>query len=168
MILRSEEAQSCEMMICCGDLCAPFIIDILNKNFANKIHIVFGNNDGDQFLITKKSETINRQSDKFLMHGQFALDIRAGNKKIGVSHYPGIARNMAQSGNYDAVFFGHNHIASLEKIQNTLLVNPGAVMGWNPSDPDGQTPVSFLIYESGSNKISFYELSDEKIVAMKI
>src|SRR5437588_11169651 len=43
-----------DVLICCGDLCSPFVIDELAK-FGRDIHIVFGNNDADLYRITTKA-----------------------------------------------------------------------------------------------------------------
>ena len=44
-------------------------------------------------------------------------------------HYPHIARPRADSGDYDAVFYGHDHTVHIEHLGQTLLLNPGEVMG---------------------------------------
>ena len=41
----------------------------------------------------------------------------------------GGARDQALSGRYDLVCYGHDHEAHVERVGNTLLVNPGEVMG---------------------------------------
>ena len=47
------QIQEADKLICCGDLCSPFIIRDLGSGFSGTIHIVFGNNDGDLFRISK-------------------------------------------------------------------------------------------------------------------
>ncbi len=49
-----RHVRECEAMICCGDLCSPFVIDELANGFERDIHVVFGNNDADLFRITSK------------------------------------------------------------------------------------------------------------------
>jgi len=45
-----------DALICCGDLCSPFIIGLLAEGYtAGPLHIVFGNNDGDLFRITQNA-----------------------------------------------------------------------------------------------------------------
>jgi hypothetical protein len=45
-------ASDCEAMVCCGDLCSPFVIAQLAEGFEGALHVVFGNNDGDRFTIS--------------------------------------------------------------------------------------------------------------------
>ena len=40
-----SQLQDTEAMICCGDLCSPFIMKQLGEEYHHPIHIVFGNND---------------------------------------------------------------------------------------------------------------------------
>ena len=44
-----------DSVLCCGDLCSPFVLNLLAEGFTKDIHIVFGNNDGDTFRITKNA-----------------------------------------------------------------------------------------------------------------
>jgi hypothetical protein len=68
-----------EVLICCGDLCSPFVMDLLAR-FPGQIHIVFGNNDADLFRITRKS------SERVRVHGEFFETVLDG-KKIAVNHF---------------------------------------------------------------------------------
>ena len=54
--LALERASSCDVLLCCGDLCSPFVIHHLGKGFKGTIHIVFGNNDGDLYRMTQNSQ----------------------------------------------------------------------------------------------------------------
>ena len=45
--LAMPELQATEAMLCCGDLCSPFVIHLLGRAYSGPVHIVFGNNDGD-------------------------------------------------------------------------------------------------------------------------
>ncbi len=112
------------VLIFCGDFCAPFSLKQLADGFTGPIHVVWGNNDGDKWLLT----TIAQGCDNVTLHGEFA-EIEVAGQKIGVNHYPGLGRRLAESGAYDLVCYGHDHIAHIEQIEETLLVNPGEVMG---------------------------------------
>ena len=54
-----EQLQHTHALLCCGDLCSPFIINELGQNYSRDIHIVFGNNDGDLFRIAQNSRAIS-------------------------------------------------------------------------------------------------------------
>ncbi len=132
----------CDSVICCGDLCAPFMLDCYNRNCDLPFHVVFGNNDGDRFNMAQKAALINkdRHPGKLLhLHGEFLL-AQSEHKlsgippvvSIAVYHYPEMAAMVAATGKFNVVFYGHSHRASIEKINLTLLVNPGSVMGFIP------------------------------------
>jgi hypothetical protein len=56
-----------------------------------------------------------------------------GGRKLFMTHYPHLARGMACTGEFDAVFCGHSHVAQVECVVgargSTPLVNPGTVAG---------------------------------------
>jgi putative phosphoesterase len=85
---------------------------------------VWGNNDGDKWLLTRNANAAGNVT----LHGELA-ELELGGRRVAVNHYPHIARPLAESGDYDAVFYGHDHKAHMERIGDTLLLNPGEVMG---------------------------------------
>ena len=116
---------SADAIIHCGDLCAPFIVKKLGEGLPDKpIHIVWGNNDGDPFLISKVANNF----PEVQIHGQLAqLEIEG--VRIGVNHYPEIALDLARSGSYDLVCYGHDHTSHESMVGDCLLLNPGELMG---------------------------------------
>lgn len=123
-ILRQIGASGAEVLLFLGDFCAPFTLAQLAEGFSGPIHVVFGNNDGDTFLISK----VAARHPHVTLHGQLA-EIEVGGKKVGLNHYPDIARRLAESGAYDAVFSGHDHQRYVHQMGPTLWANPGEVMG---------------------------------------
>ncbi|KAA3648660.1 MAG: metallophosphoesterase [Chloroflexi bacterium] len=114
-----------DVVLHCGDLCAPFIAVKLGEGIGEKkAHVVYGNNDGDPRLLLLKAQ----EQGNVEIHGQFAeLDFEGF--KVAMNHYPEIARPIAMSGQYDLVCYGHDHTAHEEMLGDTLLLNPGEVMG---------------------------------------
>jgi putative phosphoesterase len=105
-----------------GDLCAPFMIDLLDE--AEKpVHAVFGNVD-DRHLTTKVSE----DADHVVLHGNEASLEKEG-VQIYVTHFPDIAELAAKSGEYDVVVHGHTHEQRQKQFGDTVLVNPGELLG---------------------------------------
>src|SRR5438067_9242716 len=84
-----------DVLICCGDLCSPFVIDELAK-FERDIHIVFGNNDADLYRITAKA--LKRPNCN--VHGEL-FQMVFGARRVAVNHFDYLARPMAKSGDYD-------------------------------------------------------------------
>ncbi|MBX4200646.1 metallophosphoesterase [Candidatus Parcubacteria bacterium] len=100
-----------EVMLHCGDICNQQTIDEATKNFKGEIYWVRGNGDHDLDLIPGK------------------MEIELGGKKMAWVHYPEIAKKLAESGTYDAVFYGHTHRPWEETIGKCRLVNPGELAG---------------------------------------
>lgn len=107
-----------------GDFCAPFTLAQIAEGFSGPIHAIFGNNDGDPFLLCR----IAAGFPHVTLHGQFA-ELELDNLKIAMNHYPDIARPLAASGQYHAVFSGHDHKRYQETIGRTVWANPGEIMG---------------------------------------
>ena len=131
--------RSPQALLFLGDFCAPFTLVQLARGYEGPIHAVFGNNDGDQFLLTSKAA----EHANFTLHGHLG-EISIGGRSIAINHYPDISERLAESGAYDAVFSGHNHLKQLEERGKTLWANPGEVMG-RFGEP------SFGIYDTESN-----------------
>jgi putative phosphoesterase len=120
-LLNGLEADA---LIFCGDFCAPFTLAQIGKGFEGPIHVVFGNNDGDQLLMSR----VASRFEHVTLHGQFA-DLEFDGRRVAVTHYPEIGRPLAQGGVYDLVCNGHSHERGVDETGKTLLVNPGEVMG---------------------------------------
>jgi putative phosphoesterase len=111
----------------CGDLCAPFVVKRLGVQLEGiPLHIVWGNNEGDKFMIAKVAANF----EDVYLHGELA-ELDLGGLRIAVNHYPRIAQGLARSGLYDLVCYGHDHTAHEEKINACMLLNPGEILGMN-------------------------------------
>ncbi len=135
-----------EVVIFCGDFCAPFTLKQLAEDFKGPIHVVWGNNDGDKWLLT----TIAMNVGNVTLYGEHAELVVAG-QKIAVNHYPTIGRRLAESGAYNLVCYGHDHLALIEQVGNTLLVNPGEVMGRFGK-------VTFAVYDTDHHEAKLVEI----------
>lgn len=113
-----------EALLFCGDFCAPFTLKMLANGFHGPIHVVFGNNDGDQLFLAR----VAAMAGNVALHGDFA-ELTLGGARIAVTHYPEIGRPLATSGQYDLVCHGHDHQYEVEQVEQTLRLNPGEVMG---------------------------------------
>lgn len=122
--LDKVRASGAEVLIFCGDFCAPFTLTQIAQGFPGPVHCVFGNNDGDPWLLTRNALAAGNVT----LHGQYA-ELALGGRRIAVNHYPEIARRIAESGQFDLVCYGHNHRCKVERVGETVLANPGEVMG---------------------------------------
>jgi uncharacterized protein len=122
--LEQIRTSGAEVLLHCGDLCAPFMVSRLAQGFAGPIHIIFGNNDGDGRLL----QTIASKHPQVTLHGIYA-EIEVARRQVALIHYPEPARRIAQSGQLDLVCYGHNHQRHHEQIGRCHLVNPGELLG---------------------------------------
>jgi putative phosphoesterase len=135
-----------DMLICCGDLCSPFVIDELAK-FPRDIHIVFGNNDADLYRITAKA----LKKTNCHIHGEL-FESNLDGKRFAANHFDYLARPMSKSGDYDVVCFGHNHELEISREGSCMLINPGPIMGAKFSSAKWEdTTPTFVIYDTASN-----------------
>lgn len=141
-LIQIRESRA-EMLLHCGDLCAPFVVKRLAEAFSGAIHIVFGNNDGDGRLL----QTVAAQYAHVQLHGIY-VELTFANRQIAMIHYPEPARRIAQSGQFDLVCYGHNHLQNFEQIGAGFLINPGEVMG-------GYGAASWGLYDCASHQFKF-------------
>lgn len=140
---------SCDTLLCCGDLCSPFVVHQLGRGFPRPIHIVFGNNDADLYRITANS----RAYPQISLHGELFQGEFAG-RRVLMNHFDFIARRFAPT--FDLICFGHNHTLEITRSGDTLLVNPGAVWG-AAIQPDGSwraVPPSAAFYDTETQEAS--------------
>ena len=100
-----------QLILHCGDISSQEMIDDAKKYFDGDIKFVKGNADHD------------------LPDLPAQLELEFGGKKIGFVHFPDGAKKMAQSGNFDIVFYGHTHRPWDEKIGDCHMINPGELAG---------------------------------------
>lgn len=134
-------------MLCCGDLCSPFVIPRLAQGFGGRIHIVFGNNDGDRYRITEQA----RSQRRVVLHGESA-ELRLGGRTFCINHFDHIGRSLAHGNTFDVVCFGHNHRLEVMRLERTLLINPGAIMGEVPRP----RTATFVLYSPRDERVGTY------------
>ncbi len=122
--LAQVQAAGAQELIFCGDFCAPFTLSQIGEGFAGPVHAVLGNNDGDPRLLQLNAQAAGNVT----LYGQYA-ELPLDGRLVAVNHYPEIARRLAESGQFDLVCYGHNHLAAVEQVGRGLLANPGEIMG---------------------------------------
>jgi putative phosphoesterase len=145
--LRAANDAGATMLLHCGDLCAPFMLDRLGRNFSGPVHVVFGNNDGDGRLL----QTIASKYPHMTLHGVYA-EIEAAGRFLAMIHYPEPARRIAQSGHFDLVVYGHNHLKQIDEVEKSsgakaILANPGELLGMNGAPTWG-------LYDTGASSFT--------------
>ncbi len=108
-----------------GDVISPFTAKLLVKS-GLKIHLVWGNNDGDK---VKLAEILAKGGGE--VHGEYAL-LTINNKRVFLTHYvpPQLLEGMLRSGACQVAIYGHTHKPEVKKVGGGLLLNPGEVCGY--------------------------------------
>ena len=127
LALSQIKEQGIQQALVLGDFCAPpTVLQLVQSEL--KCLCIFGNNDGDRARMKEIAATSN---GRVAFSQQEFDEYEIEDKKVFVTHYPEIAKSVADSGGFDAVFYGHDHQRYLEVLQNgTLLLNPGEIWGW--------------------------------------
>jgi hypothetical protein len=123
-----------KLVLHAGDYIAPFTAEHFKTLEAPMIG-VFGNNCAETALLKEVYSRIGVE-----IRGYFT-EIDADGVIIALFHgHRGQDNNKAESGGYDVVVRGHTHRAKIEKIDDTLNVNPGEACGYLT----GERTVAFL------------------------
>lgn len=150
MFFEQVKKYDVEKIIFLGDFAWAAIAGLLCAS-PIPVFAIWGNNDGDKTLITKFS----LGKDSNLEIGLDIFDtIELDSRKIFLSHYPMLAKSMARSWDFDAVFYGHNHEKHKESIEKCLVLNPweiGAYKTWI---------ASFAIYDTQTNEAEIIEIEN--------
>lgn len=133
------QAKGVQKAVFCGDFCSPIVAKFMGS-FGGEIHCVFGNGDGDRFMIARIA---NSECRNLVLHGESA-EIELDGRRIAINHYPLLGRALAHTGDYNAVFSGHTHIAHQEYVKECLWLNPGEIMAWKGD-------ATLALYETTSN-----------------
>lgn len=134
-----------------------FLWDFMNNGIAKllasapiPVYAIRGNNDGDKVAITKTALT--KWSNMEVWFDTFDI-IEIDNRKLFLTHYPMLAKPMAKSWDFDAVFYGHDHMANLDQINDCIIVNPWEISAHKTSKS------TFAIYDTKTNKAEIIELT---------
>ena len=136
-----ERFDRIDVLICCGDLCAPFVVGEMAERFDGPIHIVFGNVDGDRYRISQQAARYPNVE----IHGEFA-ELELGKKRCAVNHFDYLGLAMGGSGQYDVVCFGHSHKIEIARIKGTLVINPGEIYGLRSGSS------TFVVYDTKTDE----------------
>lgn len=102
--------ENVKLILHCGDIFSSETMQDAQKLFSGEMKFVKGNGDHGLDLPDK-------------------MELEFNGRKIAFTHFPDMAKKLAQSGKFDLVFYGHTHRAWDEKVGNTHMINPGELAG---------------------------------------
>ena len=117
-------SQKVHYILHAGDIISPFAAKAFSAVEGAKFIAVFGNNDGEKVILAKK---INQMGGQIFAEPYIG---EIGGKKIFMTHTPDVVEEVAGSGNYDLVIYGHTHKQDIRRVGKTLVVNPGESTDW--------------------------------------
>jgi len=115
-----------ETMIHCGDVCAPDTLKYLADNFTGEIWWTSGNVHGELDLMIDFQKKLSKLH--YVKDGSL-ISIPNVVLKIGITHYPDVAKKLAADNDLDFVFHGHTHQPWEAIVGNCKVVNPGTLAG---------------------------------------
>lgn len=140
-----------DVLICCGDLNSAQMLPHMARAFTGQIHVVAGNNDDElDIKRTIDSERLLKVYYHRLI-GRLTLDKR----RLAFTHKPKDAESLLEEG-FDIIFYGHTHVAKIEQVGKTWVVNPGDIQG-----RFGQAP-SYALYDTADGVPALQSLEDNR------
>lgn len=148
LFLKQVKQYQVKNIIFLGDFMNDGIAQVL-ANSEIPVISIWGNNDGDKVAITKTA--MSEKSNMTVGFDTYDF-LEIDNRKIFITHYPLLAKPMAKSGEFDAVFYGHDHQKNIDHIKWCIIVNPGEISAHKTGK------ATFAIYDTKTNKVKIIEL----------
>lgn len=151
--VKKLNEENVELVLHAGDYVAPFVVPKFKKLRAKLIG-VFGNNDGDRELLTKRFSAY----EGLEMRGNFA-EIVVDGLKIALLHgnEEELLMALINGESFDVVVHGHTHENEVYWRGKTLIVNPGEVCGYLT----GKSTVALL--DTNKREAKVIELFSENV-----
>ncbi len=150
LALREIEEKNAEQIIFLGDFINNGIAMFL-ANSSIPVFAVWGNNDGNKVAITKTSLT---DKSNLTISNNIYDFLEFDGRKIFITHFHDIVDSIAKSGDFDAVFYGHDHVKNKHIVGDCLVVNPGEISASKTGE------ASYAIYDTEKNDVEFFEVKD--------
>lgn len=122
--LHRADALGCQHLLFMGDLTSLSTMQTMREEWPHPIDLVFGNNEQHHDSHLQLAESLPDTT-----HHGTAASITIDSRRIFFCHYPHTAAREAALGTYDAIFYGHTHIAAQQQGKHSLLANPGEIQG---------------------------------------
>jgi len=118
------KSQNINTILHCGDIGSLESLRESLVNFNGKLFGVLGNMDKDFRVLVDEYNKITG-----VKIGLDILEIELDTKKIAITHLPDTAKELAESGKFQMVFYGHTHKPWEERVENCRMLNPGELAG---------------------------------------
>jgi len=139
-----------------GDFCNAGLALTLAE-FEIPVHGVWGNNDGDRAGVMRVA---HREGSRLTMAADCFDTVEWGGKRIFLTHYPQLGAAAAASGEFQAVFYGHNHRQHRERVGDCLLANPGELSAHKTGT------AGYALYDTDTNDCSLHVVPGEQVTVL--
>jgi len=126
-VLKAVEifnAHKVKYVLHAGDIVSPFAAVAFSRVEGAEFIAVLGNNEGELVILFEKIAEFG---------GRIYPDVYKGTidgKRIFMTHRPSVIDEMAASGKFDLVIYGHTHKQDIRKVGDCLIINPGESTDW--------------------------------------
>jgi len=150
-------AMGIDKVIHLGDIISPFVPLRIREYYPGDMWAIKGNNDGDIRRLSRNFESVGFH---FLTEEKAFLSI--GERGIVIMHEPSLLEELASSGDFNLILYGHLHEYSLRKVRECVILNPGELYGYISGT------VSFAVVDLESMEVEFHkaEVSEVERVAL--
>ncbi|MDE6655990.1 MAG: phosphodiesterase [Anaeroplasmataceae bacterium] len=157
-IIQTFLKEKCDQMICLGDVLyhgprndipefysPKQVISILNP-FADKILCIQGNCDAevDQMVLNFKLYK--------------SKNLKINGKQCHLEHGHHLDESLK---NFDIILYGHTHIPMLEKVKDTVYLNPGSI-----TLPKNSSFCSYMIWDKDS--ITLFDVNGNRLKKLEV
>lgn len=139
MCIRCKE-EGIHTIIHAGDIISPFSLRRFVSTFS-QFYAVFGNNDGEIIELLRVSDNRIRRPPY-----SFTLD----NRKFFLTH--SIEGFSIREEDYDVIVYGHTHSVKVDRLGNTMVINPGELCGYLSGER------TFVLYDTVLHKAEVIKL----------
>jgi uncharacterized protein len=160
-----KEDENIDILIHCGDWVMPFTMRTY-VSLGKPIRGVLGNGDPDiqKFLYQLQNLEALKGIDMQIKHRFF--DLKYDDRRIGVIHGDDedLNNTLIESQLYDVLCIGHTHVPSLTKVNNTVVINPGSLVGYMVEK--GEVAITYGLYDTTTGVAEIKELESKKQVVV--
>lgn len=126
--VETFNSKNIQLVFHAGDIISPITFSHFDK-LNCPIHLVFGNNDGEKQMLKEKYS----KRGSIIQNPPFEYELDEDGKKIKFIIFhspPQNIEDLAKSGEYDYIIYGHTHKKDLRTVGKTTIINPGEAGGW--------------------------------------
>ncbi len=139
--------EKCDVLLHAGDMTQKETLEYIAMKFHGPIHVVEGNADIDPDSL----QDLTNIYPNLNFHGTIA-DITVDGLRIGITHLPKDAQQLASQGLYDLVIHGHDHKPWQSFIGTTEVLNPGNLQ-------DSRYPATCALYDTSTRTARLFQIA---------